>query len=199
MNDFFAGVFTSEDISSIPVLDFRHTGPQLADIHISSQLVETKLQRLKPTCAPGPDEVHPQVLQELGHSIAYPLSLLYCRSMDSGKLPAIWKQGMVVPIYKKGDKLNTKNYRPVSLTSVPCKVLELIIRDELMEHLTSHGLLSHDQHGFCPRRSCNTQLLATIDAWSRILENNTPVDAIYLDFQRAFDSVPFRIKGCCTS
>ena len=134
MNDFFAGVFTSEDISSIPVLDFRHTGPQLADIHISSQLVETKLQRLKPTCAPGPDEVHPQVLQELGHSIAYPLSLLYRRSMDSGKLPAIWKQGMVVPIYKKGDKLNAKNYRPVSLTSVPCKVLESIIRDELMEH-----------------------------------------------------------------
>ena len=76
-------------------------------------------------------------------------------------LPEVWKLGKVVPIYKKGDKHNPGNYRPVSLTSVSCKVLESLIRDALMQHLTTHGLLSDAQHGFRPKRSCSTQLLAT--------------------------------------
>ena len=105
-------------------------------------------------------------------------------------LVPVWKQGMVVPIYKKGDKHDPGNYRPVSLTSVPCKILESLIRDELMQYLTTHNLLAEEQHGFHPGRSCNSQLLETVDAWSRLLESGTPIDVVYLDFKKAFDSVP---------
>ena len=196
LNDFFSGVFTSENMCAMPVLDIRHAGTPITDIEITSQAVEKKLLALNPTSAPGPDEVHSRILRELGHSLAHPLTLLYQRSMDTGMLPEVWKLGKVVPIYKKGDKHNPGNYRPVSLTSVSCKVLESLIRDALMQHLTTHGLLSDAQHGFRPKRSCSTQLLATIDAWSRMLEEGTAVEVVYLDFQKAFDSVPHRRLLC---
>ena len=190
LNDFFAGVFTSESTGAMPELENRHTGTIISDLAITRQTVEKKLLVLKPTSAPGPDEVHSRVLRELGRSLAYPLTLLYQRSLDTGMLPAVWKLGKVVTIFKKGDKHCPGNYRPVSLTSVSCKVLESLIRDALMEHLTTYRLLSDEQHGFRPKRSCSTQLLAIIDAWSRMLEGGTSVEVVYLDFQKAFDSVP---------
>ena len=176
----------------MPELENRHTGTIISDLAITRQTVEKKLLVLKPTSAPGPDEVHSRVLRELGRSLAYPLTLLYQRSLDTGMLPAVWKLGKVVTIFKKGDKHCPGNYRPVSLTSVSCKVLESLIRDALMEHLTTYRLLSDEQHGFRPKRSCSTQLLATIDAWSRMLEGGTSVEVVYLDFQKAFDSVPHK-------
>ena len=100
------------------------------------------------------------------------------------------------PIHKKGSKQDPGNYRPISLTSVPCKVLESLIRDELMQHLITYGLISDHQHGFRPRRSCSTQLVVTLDAWSKLLENSTPLDVIYLDFKKAFDSVPHKRLLC---
>lgn len=190
LNDFFAGVFTSENTSDIPAFETRHAGPQMADITISRQIVEHKLQALKPTSAPGPDDIHPRMLIELRRTLSVPLTLLYRRSLDTGVLPVIWKQAQVVPIHKKGSKQDPGNYRPVSLTSVLCKVLEALIRDEVLQHLITYGLLSEDQHGFRPGRSCSTQLLATMDDWSRWLEDSTPLDVIYLDFRKAFDSVP---------
>ena len=130
------------------------------------------------------------MLIELRRTLSVPLTLLYRRSLDTGVLPVIWKQAQVVPIHKKGSKQDPGNYRPVSLTSVLCKVLEALIRDEVLQHLITYGLLSEDQHGFRPGRSCSTQLLATMDDWSRWLEDSTPLDVIYLDFRKAFDSVP---------
>ena len=73
-----------------------------------------------------------------------------------------------------------------------CKVLESIIRDVLMDHLNGHGLLADQQHGFRPKWSCNSQLLQTIDTWSRLLEDGIPLDVVYLDFSKAFDTVPHR-------
>ena len=99
---------------------------------------------------------------------------------------------MVVPIFKKGDKQNPGNYRPVSLTSLPCKILESLIRDEMMHHLTTNDLLSDDQHVFRPKRSCSTQLLESIDNWSKLLEDSKPVDVVYLDFKKAFDTIPHK-------
>ena len=190
LNEYFAGTFTSERPFTGSELISQRAGHQLTDVHISTQSVLNKLLALKPTSTPGPDELHPRVLRELGHSLAHPLKLMYRKSLDSGTLPAIWKQGMVVPIHKKGDRQSPGNYRPVSLTSVPCKVLESLIRDELMRHLDTHGLLSEHQHGFRPRRSCTTQLLDSLDAWTKMLDGNMPVDVIYLDFRKAFDLVP---------
>ena len=117
---------------------------------------------------------------------------MFSEPMETGCLPDDWKTANVTPIFKKGSKQQPGNYRPISLTAVPCKTMESIIRDELMTHLSESGLLHEAQHDFRPRRSCVTQLLSTLDDLSKMTENGDPIDAVYLDFSKAFDSVPHR-------
>ena len=97
-----------------------------------------------------------------------------------------------VSFIKKGKKSSSGNYRPVSKTSILCKMLEGFIRTELCKHLVDNKLLSVDQFGFCKGRSCLTQLLVTINELMGCLDKHVPVDAAYLDIKKAFDSVPHR-------
>ena len=82
------------------------------------------------------------------------------------------------------------NYRPVSLTSVICKLLETIIRDHMMDFLFKHQLINPSQHGFLKARSCLTNLLCFFEEITKWVDEGSPVDVIYLDFQKAFDKVP---------
>ena len=189
--EFFSSVFCAdEDSSSVPVLNPNYRGPLLEYPEFTPGVVEEKLKSLKPTSSPGPDGLHPKVLRELAVPLSVPLSALFRKSLDSGVVPSQWSVGEVVPIFKKGKKQDPSNYRPVSLTSVTSKVMESIVRDHLLEHLTATEQLTKAQHGFLPRHSCVTQLLATFEDWTRLLENGEPVDVAYLDFRKAFDSVP---------
>ena len=95
-----------------------------------------------------------------------------------------------MPNLQKRPRKVPGNYRPVSLTSVICKLFEGFIRDELYDHMVFNGILSKDQFGFCKGRSCVTQLLVTLLEWSKYLDEDIPVDAIYLDLSKAFDTVP---------
>ena len=133
-----------------------------------------------------------RVLAEAAGTISVPLATLFRQSLDCGCLPEDWRLGTVVPIHKKGSKNLPENYRPVSLTSVVCKVLESIIRDQLMDFLVETGQISRHQHGFRPRRSCNSQLLEVIEDWSSLMEEGKRIDAVYLDFKKAFDAVPHK-------
>ena len=122
--------------------------------------------------------------------MAEPWAQLFRSSLDSSVLPSDWHNDEIVPIFEKGFKQHPCNYRPVTLTAVPCKVLESLVCDQLMEHLTRTNQLSGAQHGFRPKRSCCTQLLETLDDWTSILEEGDTIDALYMDFSKAFDSVP---------
>ena len=102
------------------------------------------------------------------------------------------EKATVTAIHKKGDRNLCNNYRPVSLTSVICKMLESIIKDRLMQYFTSNNLLSSCQHGFRSSHSCVTQLLRVINDWSLALESGNSVDVVYLDLRKAFDCVPHR-------
>ena len=150
----------------------------------------SKLKGLKTSSSPGPDNVHPRVLKEGAEFLAKPRAIIFSKSLDNSYLPNDWTLGTIVPIFKKGNRQLPRNYRPVSLTAIPCKILESIIKDELMKHLTAGDLLAAGQHGFRSRRSCNTQLLEVINEWSLIIEQGDPIDTLYMDFQKAFDSVP---------
>jgi len=75
--------------------------------------------------SPGPDGLHPIVLQKCAKEISLPMSLIFHKSFDTGQLPTDWKSAVVSPIFKKGKKCDAGNYRPVSLTSVPCKIIEI--------------------------------------------------------------------------
>ena len=174
----------------VPTMNSVAPTAQLTDVEVTAGAVEAKLMSLKVSGAPGPDELHPRVLREAAQSISTPLAHLFRRSLDMGDLPRDWLLANVVPIFKKGDKLSPSNYRPVSLTAVLCKVLESLIRDQLLCHLVDQGLLSSEQHGFHPGRSCSTQMLQFFDAVSKELEQANPVDVVYMDFRKAFDTVP---------
>ena len=191
LNNFFSSVFTTEDLNNMPTIDQHYRGDDpLSDIIITPDMVAKKLGKLKSDKSAGPDAMHPRVLKELASVINLPLSIIFNKSMKSGQLPTIWKEATVIPLFKKGSKKSPGNYRPISLTSVIGKVMESIVRDAIVKHMVDNNLFTDDQHGFVPGRCCVTQLLEVLDKWTKWLDEGKPVDAVYLDFSKAFDSVP---------
>ena len=120
-----------------------------------------------------------------------PLAHVFNLSLQEGIVPLEWKEANIIPLFKKGSGNKSVNYRPVSLTSVICKVLEtIIIRDHMMDFLIKHKLINPSQHGFLKARSCLTNLLCCFEEITKWVDEGSPVDVIYLDFQKAFDKVP---------
>src|SRR5579872_358828 len=115
--------------------------------------------------------------------------MLFNISFNSGELPKDWKKSVVVPIFKKGNKSDKNNYRPISLTSIICKVMEGIIKDDLLAYLSSNELIYSKQYGFMPKRSTNTQLLRYYNDLTSSLRDGCQVDSVYLDYSKAFDSI----------
>lgn len=191
LNAAFSSVFTIED-NVLPHLDNFWDGEPLTDIEISVETVKKKLKNLNCSKSPGPDGTHPRVLKEAADVLAFPLAMVFQKSVNEGFVPNDWKLADITPIFKKGSKKDPYNYRPISLTSIVVKVLESVIRDSVIEHMTSNNLLAEQQHGFCPGRSCDTQLLCQLDDWTRLIDDGKPIDVIYLDFRKAFDAVPHK-------
>ena len=142
---------------------------------------------VKPRKASGPDRIHGLVLKNCAFGLAYPLSKLYQVSYNSGIIPQEWKLANVVPVHKKGAKMDVANYRPISLTCLVMKIFENIIRDEIM--LKYRHLLNENQHGFLPSKSCDTQMLYFQESLMLSLNNDIQNDVVYFDFSKAFDSV----------
>ena len=111
-------------------------------------------------------------------------------SLEEGIVPSEWKEANITPLFKKGSRNKPENYRPVSLTSVVSKLLETLIRDHMVEFLVKHKLINTSQHGFLKARSCLTNLLCFLEKITKWVDDGSPVDVVYLDFQKAFDKVP---------
>jgi hypothetical protein len=103
---------------------------------------------LKPHKAPGPDKIPTRLLKLASAELSPGLANLFQLSLDQGQIPLDWKTALVSPVFKKGNRSPPSNYRPISLTSVSCKVLEHIIFSNILSHLYSHNILSDYQHGF---------------------------------------------------
>jgi len=95
----------------------------------------------------------------------------------------------VTPVHKKGSKSKVENYRPISLTCIPCKVMETIVCEEVVNFLDSRNLIAKEQHGFLSKKSTVTQMLLCMNEWTKLIDKNQLVDALYLDLAKAFDSV----------
>jgi len=134
----------------------------------------------------------PLVLKELASIFDLPQTILFKKSLTDGDLLEEWKHADVVSNFKKSSKLEAGNYRPVSLTSISCEVLESIIRGILLKHLEGKNLLSHEQHGFRCNRSCLTNLLETFEEWTRTFYERFGIDAEFLDYHKVFDIFPYR-------
>jgi hypothetical protein len=189
LNKFFSSVFTREDIRNVPSAETMDA-PDLETVIVTHKLVREKIRNLRPSSAAGPDSIGPLLLQELQEELVPALVLIFRCSIQHGEVPDDWKKANVTPIFKKGAKSDPGNNRPVSLTSVCCKMLESIIRDTMMEHLLENGLLKQSQHGFMPRKSCCTNLLEFFEAATSAVDAGDPFDVVFLDFAKAFDKVP---------
>ena len=189
LNDQFCSVFTEEDLDNLPKMtDSIH--PSMQKIKVTTEGVEKLLQNLNPRKASGPDGIPCRLLQSLAKELAPTLTHLFSSSLESGKIPKIWKHALVQPIFKKGDRSKAANYRPISLTCICCKLLEHIIRSAITSHLENNSILTDAQHGFRKKRSCESQLILTVNDLAEVIDKGGQTDTILLDFSKAFDVVP---------
>lgn len=190
LNRQFSSVFTHrEDPNNIKDLG-PSPYPAMPSIQITTPGVMKLLKNIKIHKAAGPDNISNRLLKTVATQISPAFTTFFQASLDQGHLPKAWKDANVVPIYKKGDKSKASNYRPVSLTSVSCKILEHILCSSIMKHLDKHRILSDAQHGFRRHRSCESQLIITLNDLVNRMDENAQVDLILLDFSKAFDKVP---------
>ena len=158
----FSSVFTREDTSSLPVPETKFKGSEgerLGQLVVTPEVVASKINNMKENKSPGVDGISPKILKETVEQISTPLAHVFNMSLQEGIVPLEWKEANIVPLFKEGPRNKSVNYRPVSLTSVICKLLETIIRDHMMDFLVKHKLINPSQHGFLKARSCLTNLL----------------------------------------
>ena len=154
-----------------------------------SEVLE-QLRQLTEGKAAGPDGIPTKVLKSCAAQLTKPLTIFFKRSLQLGKQPSEWKRPNITPIFKKGSRCKAENYRPVSLTSQVCKILERVILKYIKSHLMHNRLVSTEQHEFQMGISCQTNLLEALELWKKWLDEGKGVDIAYLDFQKAFDKAP---------
>ena len=190
MNNFFGSVY-KEELDNVPHVD-DYSGIPLTSIIITHEMVMEKLNSLNPGKSTGPDGWHPYFLYSLSDILCTPLTILFNKSLREGIVPPQWLEACITAIHKKGLKSVVGNYRPVSITSVICKMMESIVRDYIVMHMSSNRIFADEQHGSVPNRECMTNLLLAMEEWTEAMESGYDIDIIYTDFAKAFDSVPHK-------
>uniref|UniRef100_A0A670IIX0 Reverse transcriptase domain-containing protein n=1 Tax=Podarcis muralis TaxID=64176 RepID=A0A670IIX0_PODMU len=193
LNAFFASVFSDKENNARPEEFGANDSAEETQPRITKEIVQEYLASLDVFKSPGPDELHPRVLKELADVISEPLAVIFENSWRTGEVPADWRRANVVPIFKKGKREDPNNYRPVSLTSIPGKILEQIIKQTVCEHLERNAVITNSQHGFLKNKSCQTNLISFFDRITSLVDEGNTVDVAYLDFSKAFDKVPHDI------
>jgi hypothetical protein len=138
----------------------------------------------------GPDQIPIIVLKTCAKTLAPGMTKIFQKSIDYGELPDDWLNANVAPVYKKGDVHKAENYRPVSLTSVTCKLLEHILCKHILTHLEKYNILTSLNHGFRSGYSCDTQLIVTLNDLLQSYDQNKQTGVVILDFSKAFDTIP---------
>jgi hypothetical protein len=194
LNKQFQSVFSPEEIGeSLPPFESK-TEASITHVSFNQQKVLNHLIQLNPNKSLGNDSISPLVLKNCAKSMSLPLSIIFQQSFDQGQVPLAWQDANVTPLYKKkGSRSDPSSYRPISLTSVRCKIIEKIIRDEIMNHLIVNKLLKSCQHGFVQKKACVTNLLETMDFLTLKKKSKIPIDILFLDFAKAFDKVSHKL------
>ncbi|CAM5165400.1 unnamed protein product [Natator depressus] len=191
LSAFFASVFMNKVSSQTTALGSTAWGGG-DQPSVEKEVVRDYLEKLDEDKSMGPDALHPRVLKELADVTAEPLAIIFENSWRLGEVLDDWKKANVVPIFKKGKK-DPGNYRPVSLTSVPGKIMEQVLKESILKHLEERKVIRNRQHRFTKDKSCLTNLIAFYDEITGSVDEGKAVDVSFLDFSKAFDTVSHSI------
>ena len=190
LNEYFASIFTKENLVDIPMCNKVSYKNALNTVDFTEEIVYYELCKLRADKSPGVDGIYPVVLRNLANVIFKSLNNIFSQSLLCNIVPHDWKLANVTHLFKKGPKNMASNYRPVSLTYQVCKIMESILKDDIINHLEQNGFIRDSQHGFRVGRSCLTNLLYFMEIVTKQVDKGLPVDVVCLDFNKTLDKVP---------
>ena len=187
--EFFGSVYSHHNGFQDEALDFqpRRKVNDAVEKTVTRAEVCMLLEGLDASKGAGPDDIAPVFWKKTASSIAKPLAMIFARSLATSTFPDEWKRAFIVPIFKSGMRVDVDNYRSISILSCPGKLLEKIMCMRLTEKL--EPVISSCQHAYLKGRSTATNLLEFVSNTIINMENGFQVDALYLDFKKAFDSI----------
>nr|VZH90273.1 unnamed protein product [Spirometra erinaceieuropaei] len=171
-------------------LQMRQDTAVIETTAFSVEEVRRVLIQIKPDKSPGSDGIPGLILRELSAELSKPLSTLFALSMGTGRLPSRLKTVNLGRLHKGGGRMAASSFRPISLTCLPCRMMEALVKSVIQQFCEENSILQDFQHGFRRGRSCLSNLLACLEIWTRALEEGFEVDVVYIDFRKAFDTVP---------
>ena len=151
------------------------------------------INEMSSSSASGPDGLPAILFKECRDELSIPLQILFAKSFSENHIAQGLKSAAIVPVYKGGGASIPSNYRPISLTSIMMKILERVIRKQIIAFMTKRCVFNPSQHGFREGRSCLSALLTVYDNIMLTLNSSSSIDMIYLDFAKAFDKVDHNI------
>jgi hypothetical protein len=191
---YFAGLFTTDPhgyrVNSQPEVMLPQISSVIENVQFTEEKIKNCIFNLKSTSSPGADGITTLLLKNCVDICAsrYNLSCRHLLKTTYFRLPGKLLQYRPFK-KKKGDKFCAENYRPISLTSVVCKVMETIISEDLSKYVVERNILPSQQLGFIRGRSVLTNLLSCVNSWTKSIDEGIPVDVVFLDFAKAFDRV----------
>ena len=186
---FFNQCSLLKNCSKLPTNLTYVTDKRLRTINFTADNIEKIIESLNPNKAHGHDNISIRMFKICGDTICKPLELIFKQALTTGVFPSEWKKGNIVPCYKKGDKQNIKNYRPVSLLPICGKIFERLIFNEMFSFFLANNLLAPNQSGFKPGDSCINQLLSITHEIYSSFDDGFEVRSVFLDISKAFDKV----------
>lgn len=203
-NEYFSSVFNNSVLShnSFPT---SHHKIVSTSVIFSIKTVYKALRGAKKSLSAGPDQLPSLLWSNIAASVAFPVSVLFTSSYIYARVPREWKCAIIRPLFKKGDPSLVSNYRPISQTCTLCKLMESIVKENLLDFALSNNIISSNQHGFLPKRSTCAQMLECNYDWRCAIDVGDVVDVVLIDFSKAFDVVPhvllldkLALLGICT-
>ena len=152
------------------------------------------IEELKDICfsmqkTAGIDNVNAKVIQDCFHVIGTDLLGLINESLRTGHVPQVWKESLVVPIQKIAGTNKSEEFRPINMLHILEKILELVVKGQLLSYLKTNDLLIPEQSGYREGHSCETALNLVLAKWKENIEHKNTIVAVFLDLKRAFETI----------
>ena len=186
----FASVFRNSALPSVPTPSSSSTKCILESVSFPLSQVQQCIKRLPPSTSADPEGLCYELVKRGGSFLASKLSYFFGRSMEVAHLPKSWKHAKITPVFKSGSRDQCANYRPIALTSCISRIMERIISSQILCAFRLNHAICDTQHGFLPGRSIETAGVEFLDEITRALDDGMCNDAVFLDYSKAFDTVP---------